>query len=160
MKIKAATQPTDAWKQAAIAAMKTRKDKPGVTFAFPEILAVMPATSASAAAADFVVTAANFDSIDEHDAAIAAFAEAFRNTPDAGMVRGYLGRMLQDGYASFEAGGPFTEFLNSVRYAQIAQKAFPEDRQLAQLSGAVVSRRAWVDDNARMLQSLINNKNW
>lgn len=160
MKIKGTLQPADAWKQAAISARKTKKDKAGVTLAFPQVLALIPAASASTAAADFVIKAANFDSVDEHGAAIAAFAETFRKTPDAVTVRGYLSRILQDGYARFEAGGPYTAFLIFVRYAQFAQKAFPEERQLVQLSGEIVARRAWIDENSRMLQSLINNKNW
>lgn len=160
MKIKETVQPADAWKQAAISAKTTKKDKAGVTLDFPELLALIPATSASTAAADFVIRQANFDGIDEHGAAIAAFAEAFRKTPDAGTVREYLYRALYDAYARFEGGGPYKVFLNSVRYAQFAQKAFPEDRQLVQLSGAMVAKRVWIDDNSRMLQSLSNNRNW
>jgi tetratricopeptide (TPR) repeat protein len=160
MKIQGTLQPADAWKQAAISAKTIKKDKAGVTLAFTQVLALMPATSASTAAADFVIKEANFDGIDEHGAAIAAFAETFRKTPDAGTVRGYLNRTLQDGYAKFEDGGPFSVFLNSVRYAQFAQKAFPEELHLVKLSGDIVARRAWIDDNSRMLQSLINNRNW
>src|SRR5205807_1572435 len=117
-------------KSVAINAKRAKKDKNEDALGLPQVLAILPSATPSAGAAEFVTTALNFDSIDEHGAALIAAAAAFRQSPDAPVIIRYLSGLLDAGFSRLENGGKFEDFLTTVRFAQIALAAFPEDPAL------------------------------
>ncbi len=160
LKIQGPTSAVEIWKTTAIVVKKFKKDKEGPALGLHQVLAIVPCASPSAGAAAFVTAPANFDSVEEHGAALIAAAEAFRRTSDGAAILAYFTRNLQDGWDKLEAAGAYAGFLRMVQYAQFAQKAFPEDQRLMKLAGAVLEKRAWMDETTRMLESLANNRNW
>ncbi len=160
LKPKVASNVEDLWKNIRFASRKTKKTKQETAFGSWEFFALIPATSPASAAAAFVLDAAHFDGVDERLAAILGLTQSFPNAPELDAVRAFLNQRMQEGFEALEAGGPYPDFLETVRFAELSQKTFPNVRSLAELNKDIMQKKSWVETTLRTLRSLYNNNNW
>jgi tetratricopeptide (TPR) repeat protein len=147
------------WAEVAFAGKLNRKDTDEVVFHPQEFFALIPGAGADAAV-EFVLNTANFQGLNERLAAIVGVVSSFPKAAELERLQQHLENDLRDGLERFEGGGPYDALLETLKYAQTAEAAFPQARRIVETAGVLRERKAWVDAALVNLQSLYNAGQW
>jgi hypothetical protein len=144
----------------AIQAFQSRKSKTGEVIPPEQFLVFVAGAEADRLALGFVNRSSAFLNLEEQLAAMEGFAASFPDSPLKAEFRSQLQDRIASGAAAFEDHGAYGDLLLTRRYAELAQRAFPGDAALGQLSGAVFSRIQTVDSTRLKLRSLAAGGEW
>jgi tetratricopeptide (TPR) repeat protein len=160
VKWKGAIKIADLASQVSLTAVKSRKAKQPARVPAAEFFALLPASSPPYEAVQFVLRDGNFLGLDEQLSAMEGVVQAFRAAPETAALREFLLVKIRDGLAALEDGGPYKNFLIIVQFAELARRAFPEDKALAGLHTDIVDRKTTTERTLARLTSLANNAEW
>jgi len=159
----------------ALRAMTPAKDVPGrlgislvrnkrtkqVDLIAPEtFLVVLPGNSPDEAVRDFLQKDWAFLTLDEQLGAMRGLVASFPSSPSTKTFRDSLERRISTGLARLEEGGPYSEFVVTRRFSELARQAFPGDASLQALDDRVNERIKFIGDRPKLLRSLAALGDW
>ena len=109
---------------------------------------------------DFVGKDWAFPTLDEQLAAMRGFVASFPSSPATKVFRDSLERRISTGLARLEEGGPYSEFLVTRRFSELARQSFPGDALLQALDDRVADRIKFIADRPKLLRSLAALGDW
>jgi len=144
----------------AIEAFQSKKAKTGDLIAPEQFFVFIPGAEPDRLALAFVNRSSAFLNLDEQLAAMEGFVASFRDSPLRAEFRSQLQDRIAAGVAAFENQGPYSDLLLTRRFAELAQRTFPGDAALGQLSAAISNRIQTVDSTELALRSLAASGEW
>ncbi len=109
---------------------------------------------------DFIGKDWAFANLDEQLAAMRGFVASFPSSPATKVFRDSLERRISAGLARLEEGSPYSDFLATRRFSELARQAFPADAPLQALDDRVVDRIRFIGDRPKLLRSLAALGDW
>lgn len=144
----------------AIQAFQSKKAKTGDPVPLEQFFVFIPGAEADRLALAFVNRSSAFANLDEQLAAMEGFVASFPDSPLKDEFRSQLQGRVASGVAAFENQGAYSDLLLTRRFAELAQRAFPGDTALGQLSAAISNRIKTVDSTRLALRSLAASGEW
>jgi hypothetical protein len=158
--LRAMTPAKDVPGRLGITLVRNKKTKQADLIAPELFVVVLLASSPDEAVRDFIGKDWAFLSLDEQFAAMRGFVASFPSSPATKTFRDSLERKISAGLARLEAGGPYSEFLVTRRYSELARQAFPGDASLQALDDRVNDRIKFIAERPKLLRSLAALGDW
>ena len=144
----------------AIQAFQSKKSKTGELIAPEQFFIFIPGAEPDRLALALINRSSVFLNLDEQLATMEGFAASFPDSPLKSEFRAQLQDRIAAGVAAFENDGAYSDLLLTLRYADMAQRAFPGDTALGQLGAAIAKRIQTVDSTRLTLRSLAASGEW
>lgn len=144
-----------------ITVVKDKKSKDSTVVPTQTFCVYLPGeTEPERAGQAFVLRAENFSNLDQQLSAIEGFVASFPGSPAVNELGASLERQLQTAIRTYDAGGTYQALLDARKMADLAAKAFPNDRALAEAAKQIDNRKEQTMRTYRHLQDLAGIEDW
>jgi hypothetical protein len=158
--LRAITPAKDVPGRLGVSLVRNKRTKQADLIAPETFLAVLMGNTPDEAVRDFVGKDWAFLTLDEQLAAMRGFVASFPGSPATKTFRDSLERRISTGLARLEEGGPYSEFLVTRRFSELARQAFPGDAALQALDDRVAERIRFIGERPKLLRSLAALGDW
>jgi hypothetical protein len=158
--LRAMTPAKDVPGRLGISLVRNKRTKQADLIAPETFLVVLPGNSPDEAVRDFLQKDWAFLTLDEQLGAMRGFVASFPSSPATKTFRDSLERRISTGLARLEEGGPYSEFVVTRRFSELARQVFPGDASLQALDERVNERIKFIGDRPKLLRSLAALGDW
>lgn len=158
--LRAPTPAKDVPGRLSLSLIRNRKTKQADLLAPELFVVVLFGATPDESVRDFVGKDWAFLNPGEQLAAMQGFVVSFPSSPATKMFRDSLENRISSGLARLEEGGPYSDFLITRRFSELARQAFPGDAALKALDDRVAGRIQLITERPKLLRSLASLGDW
>ena len=144
----------------SIQVFQSKKAKTGELIPLEQFFVFIPGAEPDRLALNFLARTNAFLNLDEQFAAMEGFVASFPDSPLKSDLRAQLQTRIANGIAAFENRGAYSDLLLTRRFSDLAQRNFPSDPALGQLSSNIAKRIQTIDIARLKLHSLAAAAEW
>ncbi len=158
--LRAMTPAKDVPGRLGLTLVRNKRTRQTDTIAPESFVVLLMGNAPDEAVGDFLGKDWAFLTLDEQLAAMRGFVANFPSSPGVKTLRDSLERRISVGLARLEEGGPYSDFLVTRRFSELAPQLFLGDAALQALADHAADRMKFIADCPKLLRSLAALGDW